>query len=83
LRLIKQSPGFASVVILSLALGIGVNTAIFSFVDAVLIRSLPVKDPASLVLLRWSARQTITMVAGFLPARRASRVGPMVALRYE
>ena len=60
-RLIRRSPGFSAVIVLSLALGIGVNTAIFSLVDAVLIRSLPVKDPGSLVLLRWSARQTETM----------------------
>jgi predicted permease len=60
-RLIKRSPGFTSVVVLSLGLGIGVNTAIFSLVDAILIRSLPVKEPASLMLLQWSARQTETM----------------------
>ncbi|HEV8347632.1 MAG TPA: ABC transporter permease [Vicinamibacterales bacterium] len=60
-RLIRRSPGFALVVILSLALGIGANTAIFSLVDAVLIRSLPVKDPGGLVLLQWSARRTEMM----------------------
>jgi predicted permease len=60
-RLIRRSPGFAVVVILSLALGIGANTAIFSLVDAVLIRSLPVNDPGSLVLLQWSARRTEMM----------------------
>src|SRR5438093_4974678 len=60
-RVLRRSPGFALVVVLSLALGVGANTAIFSLVDAVLIRSLPVSDPASLVLLEWSARQTETL----------------------
>ena len=50
-RVLLQNPGFAAVAILSLALGIGVNTAIFSLIDTVLLKSLPVKDPQSLVLL--------------------------------
>ena len=39
--------------ILSLALGIGANTAIYSFMDSILLRSLPVPDPESLVMLSW------------------------------
>jgi predicted permease len=55
-RVLLQSPGFALVAILTLALGIGANTAIFSFIDGALLRALPVSDPQSLVLLQWSAQ---------------------------
>jgi predicted permease len=50
-RTLRRAPVFTAVVVLSLALGIGANTAIFSLLDQVLLRSLPVRDPARLVVL--------------------------------
>ncbi len=55
LRTLKNSPGFAAVAILSLALGVGANIAIFSLVDAVILKYLPVERPEELMLLEYRA----------------------------
>ncbi len=51
-RMFAKSPMFTAVATLSLALGIGANTAVFSLLDQVMLRRLPVKDPEQLVVLK-------------------------------
>jgi hypothetical protein len=51
MRTLRRTPGFTAVAVLTLGLGIGANTAIFTLLNQVLLRLLPVKDPHSLVLL--------------------------------
>src|SRR5271170_8312684 len=58
LRQFRNNPGFTLTAVVTLALGIGANTAIFTLLDQALLRSLPVKDPAKLVLLRSTGSDT-------------------------
>src|SRR5262249_53019572 len=55
-RAMKSNRLFTMLAMLTLALGIGANTAIYSFLDAILVRRLPVADPESLIVLNWQAK---------------------------
>jgi len=55
-RTLAKAPSFTLVALLVMALGIGANTAIYSFLDSLLLSSLPVSDPSSLVVINWQAK---------------------------
>lgn len=55
IRLLRKSPLFTMIVVVTLAFAIGLNTAIFSLIDQIMFRSLPVSHPEDLVLLKWHA----------------------------
>ena len=58
LRGVRTSPGFVAVAIVSLALGIGATTAVFSVLNAAVLRPLPVAEPERLVILQWPPSTT-------------------------
>lgn len=87
-RLLGKNPGFAAVVILTLALGIGANTAIFSVVNAVLFRPLPFRDPGGLVdfwryNLKLGVPQDQMSFPDFLDVRRQNNVFQSTAAFHE
>ncbi|SPE27390.1 membrane hypothetical protein [Candidatus Sulfopaludibacter sp. SbA6] len=64
LRMIATNRLFTAMAVLSLALGIGANTAIYSFMDAILLRALPVERPEELVVLNWRAKGNPPVIHG-------------------
>jgi putative ABC transport system permease protein len=74
-RVLRLNPGFAVVAILSLALGVGANAAIFQLLDAVRLRALPVRDPAQLVEVR--IEQTKDGRTGQFRGRRPNLTNPL------
>jgi predicted permease len=71
-RGLKRSPGFAATTVVILALGIGANTAIFSLVDTVMLKLLPVKAPEQLYFIGHRTSQRVTLVWNY-PDYRAMR----------
>src|SRR5438045_3575146 len=63
-RSFLRSPGFTATTLLSLALGIGATTAIYSLVDQVILHALPVREPGRLVLVDWNGDDLITGASG-------------------
>jgi len=76
LRRLRKSPGFTTFTAMTIALGIGANIAIFTLVNALMLQSIPVRDPNQLVVPRWSARTALDNISISSFGDCASKTGP-------
>jgi predicted permease len=78
LRQLRRSPGFTAVAVLSLALGIGMNTAIFSIINGILYKTLPVRNPHELRVINWTCHivHNVNMMAEIQGHYALTKPGP-------
>ncbi|HUB77585.1 MAG TPA: ABC transporter permease [Bryobacteraceae bacterium] len=73
-RVLRKTPGFTAIAVLSLAIGIGANTAVFTLLDTVLLRMLPVRNPEQLVVARWGTHADLDISATWATGGQADGI---------
>ena len=79
LRSLRSSPGFTSLAVLTLALGIAGNTVIFSVINATLLKSLPYPEPQRLTIVRWTDQPAVSIPAFLMLENRAHSFASLAA----